>query len=150
MILKYIVVRDNHGNPREDGPERAILFDKELVHKHVARVHRVGELVVVSAGFVDINGYNVRVYGKSESLGISSRPDDFRVVNDALLGGGYRGFDNLWINIDVLDKLMKDCGKSEIDIGTLKSVLMPVRDFLSSLLPPYEPVTQDQEPPAAL
>lgn len=138
MLLKYIVVRDNHNSPRENGPERAILFDKELVHKHVARVHCVGGLVVLSAGFVEINGYNVRVYGESESLRMSSRPDDKYVVNAALLGGGYSGFDKLWKNIDALNGLID--GNDEDDLG---KVLAPIRDFFKSLLPPQEPLKQD-------
>ncbi len=138
MILKYIVVRDNHGSPRENGPERAILFDKELVHKHVARLHQVGGLVVISAGFVEINGYNVRVYGESETLNMVSRPDDKYVVNAALLGGGYSKFDKLWKNIDALNGLID--GNEDDDLG---KVLAPIRDFFKSLLPPQETLKQD-------
>ena len=144
MKLKYIIVRDNHGNPRENGPERAILFDKDLVHKDVARVHRVGGLVVISAGFVDINGYDVRVYGHSESLGMSSRPDDLYVVNQALLGDDYRGFDDLHRKLDDLNFLINGMtsGKIDADAG-LADVLVPIRNFFESLLPPKSLVKQD-------
>lgn len=104
----------------------------------MARLHQVGGLVVISAGFVDINGYNVRVYGESETLNMVSRPEDKFVVNAALLGSNYTGFDKLWKNIDALNGLID--GNDEDDLG---KVLAPIRDFFKSLLPPQEPLTQD-------
>lgn len=130
--MKYIVVRDDHcANGMDNGPERAIIFDKELVHAHVAKLHRVGGLVVVSAGFVEINGYNVRTYGASESLGKSSREKDLQVVTQALLGDGdYRGFDEIAKQLSHVESLID--GDENDDFGVF---LAPIRNLLKSLLP---------------
>lgn len=46
-------------------------------HKHIAQACQMEEPhKIISAGFADIIGGTVRCYGKSESLGISSRPED--------------------------------------------------------------------------
>lgn len=136
--MKYIVVRDNHfRNGMDNGPERAIIFDNELIHSHVAKFHRVGGLVVVSAGFVEINGYNVRTYGASESLSKSSRPEDLYVVNAALFGDGdYRGFDEIAKQFSHIESLIDGDDK----LGVL---LTPVMNLLKSLLPAEKLPKQD-------
>ena len=82
MRLKYIMVYE----PTED-VYSPILFPEQLVHRHVARIHRAGQQNVVSAGFVQIdydNGHNappsVTVYGESESLGMKPLPGDDLII----------------------------------------------------------------------
>ncbi len=158
MILKYIIVRDNHGSHgRDDGPELAIMFDKNLIHRDVARCHKVGGLVVVSAGFVDIKGYNVRTYGVSVSLGMHSRPEDQAIVGAAVLGDNYTEFDKTWKCIDRLNEVIKPLEaiveynskltpevQEHFDNNEKKYIasLVPVRGFLQSLLPDPEPSKQ--------
>ncbi len=75
--FKYIIVRDTHFGGTT---EHAIVFPESLIHKYVARCHRVGGLVVVSAGVCTVDNDDVTSYGFSDSLGIGSRPED----NDVL------------------------------------------------------------------
>ncbi len=139
MKLKYIIVRDDHfTHGRDNGPERAIIFDNELIHKNVARVHRVGGLVVVSAGFVKINGLNVETYGESESLEMVSRPQDQAIVMQALVGEDYRLFDELHKHIDSLESLID--GDEDDSLGVF---LVPIKNCLKSLLPPFGLPKQD-------
>jgi len=122
MILKYIIVRNEYCA----GVEKAILFDMDLVHAHIAKCHRAGRLVVVSAGFVEINGYNVRTYGFSESLGMSSRPQDALVVSQAVMNDCDDSLNSIVDHVDIIDKLVADGVDGKLSL---------VRDFLVSLLP---------------
>lgn len=68
---KYIIVKQDEF----DGTfEYAIIFPKEIIHKHVARIHRAGNVRVVSAGFCKL-GETCEAYGESESLRMQSRPE---------------------------------------------------------------------------
>lgn len=80
---KYIVVRIDDQFDSNRGEEFAIVFPKELTHRDVARVHRVGQNVVISAGFCSRNKLTGEwsAYGRSESLGMESRPEDSVVLN---------------------------------------------------------------------
>lgn len=82
MRVKYIVVHE----PSE-GVFSAVLFPEQLVHRDVASIHRAGRRNVVSAGFAQIdydqgvgNPPSVHVYGRSESLNMSPRPEDAETI----------------------------------------------------------------------
>ena len=83
--MKYIIVRmDCPWDKKMDEKEVAIVFPKCLVHKHVARVHKIGEQVIVSAGFCTLCEYDTcdaKAYGFSESLKLGSRPEDPDIIN---------------------------------------------------------------------
>ena len=79
---KYIVI-DTSLN------EYAIIFPETLNHSDVAFAMTYGDLTkVMSAGFVSIGVANNRpkcsVYGESISLNTKSRPEDYKIVNQAL------------------------------------------------------------------
>lgn len=78
---KYIVVEI-------DGVEHAIVFDAALVHKHVAQCFLRLDATIVSAGFVEVDGYredvNVQTGGHSVSLSMGSRPSDYQLIECAL------------------------------------------------------------------
>lgn len=76
MELKYIIVKLNEN----DQDEAAIIFSKKLMHKAVARIHRIPEYIVVSAGFCSIDGDKVAAWGHSETLNKSSRPQDKDII----------------------------------------------------------------------
>lgn len=69
--MKYIVIP----NPATDAFE-AVLFCESLAHRAVAGGH-----TVLSAGFCNQAG---EVWGHSEGLGVSSRPQDAALVKVAL------------------------------------------------------------------
>lgn len=83
MRLKYIAYK-------QGGDEHAIIFHERLVHACIVeglRAHNYsdwnhyGNIEVVSAGFCgrdEKNGW--KVWGKSESLGLESRPADARIL----------------------------------------------------------------------
>ena len=51
--------------------------DTDLYHAHIGRVaNRETQGSVLSAGFCSFSSDGVRCFGKSESLGIGSRPED--------------------------------------------------------------------------
>ena len=84
MRMKYIVVRvDDPFDLENRGKEFAVVFPKALVHRLVARLHHVGQYVVVSAGFCEQNLATGRwsAFGSSESLRMSSRPEDAGVLD---------------------------------------------------------------------
>lgn len=64
----------------------AIVFFAGIPHTYIAQQFR-GKLIL-GAGFVRVKntekGIELSAYGKSEGLGISSRPEDNRLVNLAL------------------------------------------------------------------
>lgn len=75
---KYIVIED------EEGQESIIVFSTHIVHAHMFEAlqrMKFGDMVdwkrrsshVVGAGFVDYVG---NCYGRSESLGVASRPKE--------------------------------------------------------------------------
>ena len=99
--MKYIIVRmDCPWNHELDKKEVAIVFPKCLTHKHVARVHKVGEQVIVSAGFCELGYMRVtdadayhdydqhhyvdpKAYGHSESLELGSREEDAKIIDES-------------------------------------------------------------------
>ena len=77
--MKYIIVKDC----RED-KEFAILFPNGVVHNDVARIHRVGQVQLVSAGFCEVFP-EAKTYGKSASLHdpqgkFLPRPEDAGII----------------------------------------------------------------------
>ncbi len=78
--LKYLIVLDRENN------ERAILFDEDIVHKDMARIHRArdNDIRVIAAGFCIVNKVNtvwaVSVYGRSDSMDMNGRPEDRFVI----------------------------------------------------------------------
>lgn len=80
---KYIVYRrTNHS------PKTAIVFNEVETHANIAAALKAE---IVSAGFVDLSqdpgeemGIFVRVYGKSESLGLQSMMGDEKLVRKTL------------------------------------------------------------------
>ena len=75
MTTKYIVI---------DYPEKGeaiIIFPEMLVHRHVARDNAHMGCKTISAGFVTLRDGEFICHGKSESLGIKSRPEDADLVN---------------------------------------------------------------------
>ena len=75
--LKYIVVRDHSGG------ERAIVFDPVLNHSTVA-----GHMKVVSAGHCRLPGGEIlraAAWGKSTSIGVSSRPEDADIIQRSVV-----------------------------------------------------------------
>ena len=81
-MMKYVCFKDNEGR------ESIVTFPDQFVHSDVAnammRMHKGFErsmerynLHPVSAGFV---GNNSGCYGKSESLRLSSRPEDTEIL----------------------------------------------------------------------
>lgn len=90
--LRYIVIKDRNDE------EHAILFPKcnGLWHKDVTRIHRAGDVRLVSAGFCRLNipadrrdAMEVTVHGKAESLGpnaakFKSRPEDAEIIAKGL------------------------------------------------------------------
>lgn len=84
MKLKYIVVRvDDPFDLVNRGQEFAVVFPEALVHRQVARLHHVGQYVVVSAGFCsqDLVTGRWSAFGHSESLRMVSRPEDAGVLD---------------------------------------------------------------------
>lgn len=77
--LKYIIVRDEFSKQ-----EYPIVFPKDLIHKTVGRCHRVGDTVVISAGFCQLSDNGVVAYGESESLKVASRPQDAAIIKQSL------------------------------------------------------------------
>lgn len=63
---KYVVISRN-------GEERMIVFPYSIAHKYVSKKFEP-ENQVVSAGFVRFNPECPTCYGRSDSIGISSRP----------------------------------------------------------------------------
>lgn len=83
--MKYLIVRDEDGRTEADKKlERAIVFDVRLFHKQVAAVQGAHALKVVSAGFCKLRGNTVIAGGRSNSLGVNSRPQDAFVIAEAL------------------------------------------------------------------
>jgi len=73
--MKYVVVR-------KAGLESAILMRDLVYHAEGVDRHQVQ---VVSAGFVEwTKAGDMRVFGRSEILGVESRPEDARVVAEAV------------------------------------------------------------------
>lgn len=64
----------------------AIVFFAGIAHSYIAKHFRGKK--ILGAGFVKVKntekGTEVSAYGKSEGLGITSRPEDNRLVNLAL------------------------------------------------------------------
>lgn len=71
--MKYIIVKNR------DDKEHAIVFPDEIIHKDVARIHRVGAVRVISAGFCVLHA-TMSVWGRSESLNMPSRPEDVDIL----------------------------------------------------------------------
>ena len=67
--MKYIMFKINGG-------ELPVIFPPEIIHKQMARNINAE---VISAGMID---YNLTCYGESETLGIKSRPEDTKRVQD--------------------------------------------------------------------
>lgn len=75
--MKYIIVKK--GNV-----EYGIIFPDVLTHRDVARVHRIGEQTLVSAGFCERRTETGWFsWGESESLGIGSRPHDDEILDSS-------------------------------------------------------------------
>ena len=85
--MKYIIVRmECPHDPDMHKKEVAIVFPKCLTHSHVARVHRIGDQVLVSAGFCqppDYPMYESKAYGHSESLNMSTRVHDAQIIDES-------------------------------------------------------------------
>jgi len=82
--LKYVIVKVDFGR------EKAILFDKELVH--VNMYNDISQ--IVSAGFCQLkfddradNGLIIEAYGESTSLKLKSREIDPSIIYMSLLPG---------------------------------------------------------------
>ena len=76
---KYIVIKYNL--PYGGTKEKALVFDEDMLHAHVAGLFP--EDVVVSAGFCSVDGEEAQVWGRSDSTGLSSRPEDAKLVGRA-------------------------------------------------------------------
>lgn len=77
--MKYIMLRVKLGDIERDVP---IIFPDALVHERVEKIMtQLPELslaVPVSAGFVDVT--DAEVFGKSETLKMSARRQDGRII----------------------------------------------------------------------
>lgn len=71
---KYVVLKD--GSVRIDGNIHAFMAcgcpEKDCAGR------------AISAGFFEVNGEEVKVWGMSTSLGINSRPEDAKIIQDSL------------------------------------------------------------------
>ena len=76
---KYIIFDDNDGH----GNETPIIFPNKVTHSDMAKaMAEIGYARPVSAGFVRVTAKgNFICSGKSESMGLSSRPDDGGVLD---------------------------------------------------------------------
>jgi hypothetical protein len=66
---------------------KVILFSEHLPHAEVDRVLRENFKDLrrpTSAGFCSIENGKVKVFGKSESMNLSSRPDDIEIIEHAI------------------------------------------------------------------
>jgi len=81
--MKYIIVKNQSEN------ENAIVFCDNITHRNVARIHRVSDERVVSAGFFVLDENNTATaYGRSESLNMDSRPEDSEIISRMFLTDG--------------------------------------------------------------
>ena len=80
--MKYIIVK-------KEGVEVGVVFGDFLSHREAARIHNTRDVVLVSAGFCDMDrNYDSpwRTWGQSESLGgMKSRPEDATVLNRSVI-----------------------------------------------------------------
>lgn len=69
MKQKYIIFKDGS----------AKMFDCGSIHAYMT-----GGKDVVSAGFVDVDvdGFPMKVYGESTTLGVKSRKEDLKILED--------------------------------------------------------------------
>jgi hypothetical protein len=74
--LKYLIVE-------KEGLPQGIIFPDPLTHKQIARVHKAGNLNVVSAGFCYSDTFEA--FGKSESLNICSRIEDTKILQQCFM-----------------------------------------------------------------
>ncbi len=82
--MKYIVVYNV-----EADKEFPILFPDELRHDHVAKIHRVSENILRSAGHCSIKGGIAVAWGYSvtlEKYNKPSRPEDSGLIAKYILG----------------------------------------------------------------
>lgn len=79
--MKYVVVRYRDQQTPYEEHERPILFQEEVIHKDV-KVRGCRE--IVSAGFWYMKDGVVHVRGNSESLMVSSRPEDAKLIAEML------------------------------------------------------------------
>ena len=77
MTMKYIVL----AAPREEAP---VLFPRSFTHSYVAALFP--QMRVLSAGFVGDDDAGPACGGRSDSLGISSRPEADTALVRASLG----------------------------------------------------------------
>lgn len=86
--MKYIVVRDMDRFGSHFGDEFGIVFPDVLVHREVARIHRLDQRVLVSAGFCCYRDGVWSVWGESESCRVGSRSVDADVLSRSFGGFG--------------------------------------------------------------
>jgi len=87
MSLKYVIFELTEGINTIKVP---FIFARTLSHADVLefnqhylrRKYNVHSVEAVSAGFVNF-GEGVKVFGESESTGLSHDPDDWRVIKEA-------------------------------------------------------------------
>lgn len=82
--MKYIIVRiDDQMNP-DFGKEFGIVFPDAVTHRDVAKIHRVGKNIFVSAGFCHQNNAGEwLVWGESVSTERKSRPEDAEILKNS-------------------------------------------------------------------
>jgi hypothetical protein len=87
--MKYIMFKKERNGAITHYP---VLFPNDLVHSDVAEWLMTGPLEgfsVRSAGFVSSIGKGEGVHGRSDTLGVSSHPDDKDIINGQDYGAAF-------------------------------------------------------------
>lgn len=87
--MKYIMFKKERNGAVTHYP---VLFPSDLVHADVAEWLMTGPLEgfsVRSAGFVSSIGKGEGVHGRSDTLGVSSHPDDKDIINGQDYGAAF-------------------------------------------------------------
>lgn len=76
MQMKFVIFQDDMGL-------KPVVFPRDIIHVEMVNVCPG---IIVSAGFVDIT--TKEIWGSSNSIGISSRPEDVEIFNE-YFGNGF-------------------------------------------------------------